>query len=195
MLIILSSTVVEGLTKRIKNSKCFGLSTDEVTDISNVQTLVTFIKFFDMEKSDTSTVFVDSSDLLEESEEGSPNANAILNCLVNMLDRLGLDLSHLKPFSSDGASVMTDAEGGVAAKFREINDCKTMINVHCICHRLALACSDTRGELQIVKDFELTMTQLWKFFKDSPKRIKLYILELQCNLKILTQCQKGKNER
>ena len=70
---------------------------------------------------------------------------------------------------------MTGAEGGVAAKFREINDCKTMINVHCICHCLALACSDTGDELQFVKDFELTMTQLWKFFKDSPKRIKLYI--------------------
>ena len=98
MLINLSSTIVEGLTKRIKNSKCFGLLTDEVTDISNVQQLVTFIKFFDMEKGDTSTVFVDSSDLLEQSEEGFPNANAILNCLVKMLDRLGFDLSHLKAF-------------------------------------------------------------------------------------------------
>ena len=37
MLIILSSTIIEGLTKRIKNSKCFGLLTDEVTDISNVE--------------------------------------------------------------------------------------------------------------------------------------------------------------
>ena len=117
MLIILSSTIIEGLTKRINNSKCFGLLTDEVTDISNVQQLVTFIRFFDMEKGDTSTVFVDSSDLLEQSEEGSPNASAILNCLVKMLDRLGLDLSHLKAFSSDGASVMTEAEGGIAAKF------------------------------------------------------------------------------
>ena len=47
--------------------------------------------------------------------------------------------------------------------------------MHCTCHRLALACSDTEDELQFVKDFELTMTQLWKFFKDSLKRIKLYI--------------------
>ena len=177
MLIILSSTIVEGLTKRIKNSKCFGLLTDQVTDISNVQQLVTFIKFFDMEKGDTATVFEEFSDLLEQSDDGSPNANAILNCPVKMLDRLGLDLSHLKAFSSDGASVMTGAEGGVAAKFREINYCKTMINVPCICHCLALTCSDTRDELQFLKNFELTMTmtQLWKFFKDSPKCIKMYI--------------------
>ena len=116
MLIILSSTIVEGLTKRIKNSKCFGLLTDEMTDISNVQQLVTFIKFFDMEKGDTSTVFVDFCDLLEQSEEGSPNVNAILSCLVKMLDRLGLVLSHLKAFSSDGALVMTGAESGVAGE-------------------------------------------------------------------------------
>ena len=82
MLIILSSTIVEGLTERIKNSKCFGLLTDEVTDISNVQQLVTFIKFFDMEKGDTSTVLWTSSDLLEQFEEGSLNANTILNCPV-----------------------------------------------------------------------------------------------------------------
>ena len=52
-----------------------------------------------------------------------------------------------------------------------------MINVPCICHRLALTCSDTRDELQFLKNFELTMTmtQLWKFFKDSPKCIKMYI--------------------
>ena len=175
MVTILSSTIVEGLTERIKNSRCFALLTNEVTDISNVQQLVTFIKVFDMERGDTSTVSVDSSDLLEQSEEGSPNANAILNCLVKMLGHLGLDMSHLKAFSSDGASIMTGAEGGVAAKFREINDCKTMINVHCICHRLAFAFSYTGDELQFVKDFELAMTQLWKFFKDSPKRIKLYI--------------------
>ena len=31
MLIILSSTIIEGLTKRIKNSKCLGLLTDDVT--------------------------------------------------------------------------------------------------------------------------------------------------------------------
>ena len=169
MLIILSSTSVEGLTKGIKNSKCFGLLTDEVTDISNMQQVVTFIKFFDMEKGDTSTVFVDSSDLLEQSEEGFPNANGILNCLVKMLDRLGL--ARFVPSKSFFIRWCLSND----RKFREINDCKTMINVNCICHRLALACSDKRDELQFVKYFELTMTQLWKFFKDSPKRIKLYI--------------------
>ena len=145
---------------KIKNSKSYGLLKDEVTDISNICQLVTFIKFFDYETGNTSTVFVDSSDFLEKSEEASPNADAIVNCLVVMLNQLGLELSDLKAFSSDCASVMTGVDGGVAAKLRRMDSCETMINVHCICHRLALACSETGNELQFVKDFELTMIQL-----------------------------------
>ena len=175
MLMCLSSIIVEDVVLKIKNSKCYGLLTDEVTDISNMCQLVTFIKYFDYEIGNTSTKFVDSSDLLEKSEEASPNADAVVNCLVAMLNQLDLELSDLKAFSSDGASVMTGVDGAVAAKLRRMDDCKTMINVHCICHRLALACSDMDDELQFVKDFELTMIQLWKFFKDSPKRVRTYI--------------------
>ena len=149
-------------------SKCYDLLTEKVTDISNVCQLVTFIKYFDYE-------FLDLSDLLEKSEEAPANADAIFNCLVAMLNQLGLELSDLKAFSTDGASVMTGVDGGVAAKLRRMDDCKTMIIVHCICHRLALACSDMGDKLQFVNNFELTMIQLWKFFKASPKRLRTYI--------------------
>ena len=44
-----------------------------------------------------------------------------------------------------------------------------------VCHCLALACSDTGDELKFIKDFEPTMMQLWKFLKNSPKRLKIYI--------------------
>ena len=38
-----------------------------------------------------------------------------------------------------------------------------------------MACSDTGDELKFAKDFELTMLQLWSFFKNSPKCLKVYI--------------------
>ena len=85
MLMCLSSIIVEDVILKINNSKCYGLLTDEVTDISNVCQLVTFIKYFDHEIGNTSTIFADSSDLLEKSEEASPNADAIVNCLMAML--------------------------------------------------------------------------------------------------------------
>ena len=63
----------------------------------------------------------------------------------------------------------------MAARFRKVAESNTMLNVHCVCHHLALACSDMGDELKFIKDFKLTMIQLWKFLKNSPKRLKIYI--------------------
>ena len=63
----------------------------------------------------------------------------------------------------------------VAAQLSEHKNCQTMLSVHGICHQLALACSDTGDELSYIQKFEKTLLQLWKFFKNSPKRLKIYI--------------------
>ena len=78
-------------------------------------------------------------------------------------------------FTSDGASVMTGHQSGAAARLSEHENCQTMLSVHCICHRLVLACSDTGDELSYIQEFEKTFLQLWKLFKNSPKRLKIYI--------------------
>ena len=45
---------------------------------------------------------------------------------------------------------MTGKYNGVAAKFKELESRKTTINIHCICHRLALACADTGDALKYI---------------------------------------------
>ncbi|KAH3790825.1 hypothetical protein DPMN_169033 [Dreissena polymorpha] len=50
-------------------------------------------------------------------------------------------------FTSDGASVMMGKRTGVAARLKEINP--VLLNVHCICHRLALACTDSSAPARI----------------------------------------------
>ena len=60
-----------------------------------------------------------------------------------------MEIGNLKAFVSDGASVMTGAKGGVAAKLRK-DFASTMINIHCICHRLALACADTGDDYKFI---------------------------------------------
>ena len=70
---------------------------------------------------------------------------------------------------------MTRKYNAVAAKFKELESCKTMINIHCICHRLALACANTGDAPKFIQEFEKTMLDLWTFFKNSPKRLKTYI--------------------
>jgi len=39
-----------------------------------------------------------------------------------------------------------------------------IINIHCICHKLALACADTKTELKDIDLAQLTLQQLWKVF-------------------------------
>ena len=129
-----------------------------------------------MEKGVAQTKFVNTSDLLEESSTTSANAQVIFSSLKNLIEQnLKLDLDGVKAFSSDGVAVFIGKREGVAALFRKLEPCKTMINVHCICHRLALACADTGDDLLFVKYFETTHLQLWTFFKNSPKRLKIYV--------------------
>ena len=65
---------------------------------------------------------------------------------------------------------MVDEIGGVAAKLRK-DFIPTMINIHCICHRLALAC----GHYKFIQNIEENILSLWAFFKNSTKRLHIYI--------------------
>ena len=58
--------------------------------------------------------------------------------------------------------------------------------MHCVCHKLALACTDAKddGNLKFIKEVETVVTQLWKVFENSPKRLACY-LKVQQQLKNL----------
>ena len=123
---------------------------DEVTDISDVQNLLNFIRFYDMEKRMTVPRFVNTCDILGESETTSADALSIFLCLRNVLENnLGLNLEELIGLCSDGASGMNGKDNGVAARFK-LEECGGILSEHCICHCLA----------KFISDFK-TMTQLW----------------------------------
>ena len=54
---------------------------------------------------------------------------------------------------------MTGKRNGVAARLRADN--KALINIHCICHRLALACGDANDNVSYIKQVERVLLQLW----------------------------------
>ena len=194
MIVLIGDTIKNKIVESIKQSKGFAILIDEVTDILNIQQLVTLVQYFDSNIGDCITTFLNTTDVLEHSPDSSPNAEAIFNCLCSVIEKENLQLENLKGFASDGASVMTGKYNGVAAKFKELESCKTMINIHCICHRLALACADTGDALKFIQEFEKTMLDLWTFFKNSPKWLKTYIkttLEAR-NFDQMSKCQKKK---
>eukprot|EP00733_Pompholyxophrys_punicea_P001252 Pompholyxophrys_punicea_v1_NODE_581_length_1653_cov_12.396120.p1 type:complete len:229 gc:universal NODE_581_length_1653_cov_12.396120:869-1555(+) len=71
-------------------------------------------------------------------------------------------------FGSDGASAMIGCNNGVAAQLKRKNP--TMISVHCICHREALACEDAVDEIDYLKATFFPLIEFGRFFSNSGKR-------------------------
>lgn len=93
--------------------------------------------------------------------------------ISNNLDKCELDVQKMMSLVSDGAKVMTGERTGVAARLKQINS--KLINVHCVCHRLALACACASDETKYITQVEGVLLQLWKFFAKLPKRTALLV--------------------
>ena len=98
------------------------------------------------------------------------NTEVVTGEILDVLKECDLEIRNLTSFVSDGASVMTWQHNGVAAQLRRLN--KVMLNFHCICHRLALACADTGDSIKYIKEVETILKETWKFFENSPKRTR-----------------------
>ena len=61
---------------------------------------------------------------------------------------------------------------GWQAKLRET--VPALINIHCICHRLALACNDANDNLTPISQVETVLPQLWSFCENSAVRSAVY---------------------
>ena len=86
---------------------------------------------------------------------------------------LNITINKVSSLVSDGASVMLGSRTGLAARLKEINS--RIISIHCICHRLALACVDTAKDVEYTGTVEDLLRQLWKYLENSPKRMAVYL--------------------
>ena len=125
-----NSPISPPLDPRLANT--FGLLTDEVCDITNIEQLVTFIKFVDVNLHKATTQFIAIDDFLKDLS--SANATTIKNTVMKQLQECGLDVKRLSGLATDGCSV---------SQLRQ--ESPLLLNVHCICHRLALACGDANN--------------------------------------------------
>ena len=96
------------------------------------------------------------------------------------LNNCELPVDHLIALCTDGSSVMTGKNNGVAARMKDLN--RHIVSIHCICHKLSLACCDTNEGLAYVQEVERWLLQVCKFFDNSPKRLAAY-LKIQMLLK------------
>ena len=122
-------------------------------------------------------MFLSSQNGLEDF--ASCNSEAITELVKQNLAACNLDINKLMDLSTDGASVMVGKNNGVAAKLRQRNS--KLLNMHCVCHRLALACTDTCQELKYIREVEDVLRQLWYYFHNSPKRMACF---LKCQIEL-----------
>lgn len=141
--LVLGETIEEEIVRSAQKVQSYGLIVDEVTDISVQSQMLTFIQFVSPVTSCMEIAFLSVQNVLEEF--ASANADALTSLIKDELQQCGLSLTNLKGLVTDGDSVMTGKKNGVATKLKELNP--VLISVHCICHKLALACTDTNKEI------------------------------------------------
>lgn len=177
ILICLGKAVKQMLLEDMKRANSFGLLIDEATDIATLSQLLCFIQYVTLSGC-PEVQFLAIRNLLDEFD--LCNAEAIVETVLKVFEESDLDVSELSGLATDGASVMLGKNNGVAAKLKERNP--KLINIHCICHKLALACVDTVSELTYIKLIETTLRQLWQWLENLPKRMAAF-LKVQVNLK------------
>ena len=85
-------------------------------------------------------------DVLEEHH--SANAQAIYDLVKKELQLSQLDIKDLMGLATDGAAVMVGKREVMASKLKRENP--AMINIHCVCHKLALACRDSNEDIKYI---------------------------------------------
>ncbi|XP_067017873.1 E3 SUMO-protein ligase KIAA1586-like [Acropora muricata] len=164
-----------------------GLLSNEVTAISVMEILMTFIQFFNSKTEKVETHFLFVEDVLKVAI--SANAETIFNILTKKLEDCGLQIQKLSSVASDGAAVMTGERSRVAACLKKVNS--KVIAFHCLCHKLALPCTDTTSDIDYIKNIELWVRQLRKMFENSPKRMAIFI-KVQIEIKSVNLSDKSK---
>ena len=158
----LSIQIEEDSLKALASSPYFSLMTDESTDIAVVKQLVLVGRYI-LPTGDATTTFLALDDLPDG------KAETIESAILKITKKKGLDVSRLRAFGSDGAPVMTGATSGVAKRLKD--RFPTLISIHCVNHRLALAAAHAADDIHYLVRFKATVQTLFLFYQNSPVRL------------------------
>lgn len=141
----------EQLRQRLREGKYYGIIVDESTDLSIHKKLVVYIRY--VADGEITT------DLVGNIRIPDGCANTITEEILKEIKCLGLDAVNLVGLGSDGASVMFGRKAGVGVKLEK--DAPYLLHVHCVAHRLALACADSAKDIPYLKKYRETLKNLY----------------------------------
>jgi hypothetical protein len=142
----ISSVLTTSVISDIESSPFYSLMLDESTDITVNKHLSICVRY--IKCGSPVTRFLCNVALT------NGKAHTIVNCMVEILQELGLNLSNCTSIATDGAAVMMGRHTGVGvqmkAKFSPFS-----VQVHCIAHRLNLACVDSMKKNEFMSKFRV----------------------------------------
>lgn len=159
---VFADILAEDFLLELEQSDFIGVGIDESTDVSSAENMVVYIyyikdgepacKYFKILKLKGAT------------------ATEITEALVKCLADAGL-LSKVVCFGSDGASVMTGKDNGVAAMLRaDERVFKCLLAFHCICHNLALGANEAAEQVPYCAVVDSFVKSIYNLFAHSAKR-------------------------
>ena len=176
---LIAKIIQDQIVDQVKSCPTYGILMDDMTDVTSKEQMILFIQYYCRKEEKVKTKFLSVESVLDQSDSCSANAETLFQVFSKKLNELGLDVTKVGGMASDGASVMLGRNNGVAAKLKAI--APSVIAVHCVCHRLALACADSNQELSYIEKVTTYLTELWKLFEYSNQKMAVF-MKTQLNL-------------
>ena len=158
----LSNCIQEDLRDLLAKADFIGVLMDESTDIGTLKNLIMYIRT--VVDGVIETHFL----RLIELDEGA-TGEAVVSKVRKALEENGVQLQKCVGFASDGARAMTGRVNGAAAILQQ--ECPSMVAVHCVAHRLALASSQAAKAFPELVQYKRTLISIYSYFSHSSKRV------------------------
>jgi hypothetical protein len=157
MQLSISSCIKDDIQKELLQSPVYGILTDEATDISTTSSLIVYTHYINNG--------IRKLRFLADIELSHCDARSLFTVILNVLEDYGVSSNKCLGFGSDGASVMTGRENGVAALLKRVNP--YLLSIHCVAHRLSLASSQAASGITTIAQYRKTLSALYGHFSHS----------------------------
>jgi len=152
------------LLLELTNCSAINLQIDELSDISKKKVLTMNIRYFNNG--------IISSKFLGLIELSQFDSQTIYEQLTGSLKSLGI-YEKIKSICSDGAPVIISKKDGLLGKL--MRNIKGLLSIHCLSHRLNLCVTDLwKGDLPL-RNINILIFNLCKYFSNSCVKIKILL--------------------
>jgi len=151
----------------------FGVLVYDMTDIANLKQMTHFNQYYSKSSEQVQVKFLCLENVLGNSNKA--DSKTITSVLLKVIEKRCVNFERFKSFVSDGASVMVGERSGLATGLKADARIQSSVSIHCVCQKLALACTNTLNDLASIKQMQNTLSTLWRLLHTSNKKTAMFL--------------------